>query len=122
MNILEIPSGEWNNFLQSFARRHESWLVVFETAEGPARRSAQTGQLRLKSIAVEEEGAGTKLIFIEGETEESVVSHVIRNPTRISVTQTDEGADESLLINTRSGSTRLRFRSAILPELVDGVA
>ena len=50
------------------------------------------------------------------------VAHVVRAPTRVRLTQTDEGADEALEIDSQDGATtRLRFRVAALPEAVDGI-
>lgn len=36
--------------------------------------------------------------------------------------QTDEGADAALAIKSADGTALLRFRSAVLPEMVDAVA
>jgi hypothetical protein len=49
--------------------------------------------------------------------------HRISRPTHVSLEQTDEGADAALAIKASDGTTTLlRFRSAVLPELVDGIA
>jgi hypothetical protein len=50
------------------------------------------------------------------------LAHVVRAPTRVRLTQTDDGADEALEIDSQDGATaRLRFRVAALPEAVDGI-
>ena len=50
------------------------------------------------------------------------LTHVITAPSHDRLEQTQEGASEALRIESTSGATTLlRFRSAMLPEMVDGV-
>jgi hypothetical protein len=50
------------------------------------------------------------------------VSHTIERPDHIWLTQTAEGADDSLEIEHQDEQkTFLRFRSPMLPEFVDGI-
>jgi hypothetical protein len=47
------------------------------------------------------------------------VTHTINRPSEVSLEQTDEGADAALAIKSEDGVTALlRFRSAVLPEMV----
>ena len=51
------------------------------------------------------------------------ITHSIARPTQVSLEQTDEGADAALAIKSGDGTTTLlRFRAAVLPEMVDAVA
>lgn len=50
------------------------------------------------------------------------VTHTISRPTEVSLEQTDEGADAALAIKSEDGVTALlRFRSPVLPEMVDAM-
>ncbi len=61
------------------------------------------------------------MIMIGGRPDDHV-THRIGNAVQVSLEQTDEGADAALAITSAGGTTALlRFRSAILPELVDGI-
>ena len=53
----------------------------------------------------------------------SLVTHVVEAPTRVYLLADAQGAHEGLAIETGEGTTtRLRFRAAALPEMVDGIA
>jgi hypothetical protein len=53
---------------------------------------------------------------------EDHVTHTIIHPTEVSLEQTDEGADAALAIKSADGiMALLRFRSAVLPEMVDAM-
>jgi hypothetical protein len=50
------------------------------------------------------------------------ISHSIGRPTEVILQQTDEGADAALAIKSADGVTALlRFRSPMLPEMLDAV-
>ena len=51
------------------------------------------------------------------------LTHIISAPAQVRLEQTDEGADVALVVKAADGTrTLLRFRSAVLPEMVDAVA
>jgi hypothetical protein len=54
---------------------------------------------------------------------EDTLTHIVAHPTRVQVEETPEGAEVAIEIESQSeGTTLVRFRSAVLPELVDGVS
>lgn len=56
------------------------------------------------------------------EQPERHVTHTIVSPKKIMLEETEEGAREALQVEASDGTaTLLRFRSAVLPEMVDGV-
>ena len=119
----EIPRGEWVKFLDSFSRRHEGWLVTAEV--GGCEIGAQVGarELPLEGIAAELKAGGEDVItIILGGGSRAHVTHNISQPTHVRIEQTESGADMTLQIESGSGVTTLvRFRSAMLPEMVDGI-
>ena len=84
--------------------------------------SAIARSLKRGRSHLEKENARKKMIVIVGEGETTEISHLIRKPSRVVLTTNDVGADEGLEINSDNALVVIRFRSAILPELVDGVA
>jgi hypothetical protein len=61
------------------------------------------------------------MIVIIGEGETTELSHLIRKPSRVLITQTEAGADEGVEIDSENLLVVIRFRGAVLPELVDGI-
>jgi hypothetical protein len=59
--------------------------------------------------------------IITGSGTDAHLSHTITAPEHVWIKQTEEGADETLEIESGGGKTLVRFRSAVLPEMVDGL-
>lgn len=119
----EIPRREWVEFLDSFSRQHEGWLVTVEVLGAEIGAQVEAQELPLQGITAELKGGDEDAISVilgGGATER--VTHNITGPTHVRVEQTEEGADMTLQIESGDGVTTLvRFRSAILPEMVDGI-
>jgi hypothetical protein len=112
-----IPREEWPDFFESFSHRHENWLVYMETFD--RETSDQTGSRTLHLRSITTEG---QMIVIVGEDDFNEVSQLVRTPSRVLLTQSNAGADEGIEIDSDNSLLVLRFRSAILPEVVDDVA
>jgi hypothetical protein len=119
----EIPMKQWGQFFDSFSRQHENQLVQFEMFNTENAQQLSSRELRLKSITAEPKANGRKkIIVIVGEDATTGVSQLVRKPSRVLLTQDDIGVDEGIDIESDNTLFVIRFRSAILPELVDGVA
>ena len=123
MATREIPRDEWTEFFDGFSRQHEGWLVTVEVLGSEIGAQIEVRELRLEGITAEvkddDEGA---ISIMVGETPDDHITHVITAPSHVRLEQTQEGADQALQIESASGATTLlRFRSAMLPEMVDGV-
>jgi hypothetical protein len=112
-----IPEQEWPDFFEGFGRRHEDWIVYMETFDRETSEQTGSRTLRLKSITTE-----GRMIVIVGEDDLNEVSQLVRTPSRVLLTQSSAGADEGIEIDADKSLLVLRFRSAVLPEVVDGVA
>jgi hypothetical protein len=122
MATREIPRGEWAAFFDGFSQRHKGWLVTIEMLNPEIGDQIQARDLPLEGITLDRNGRGDDSIeVIAGAKAESHISHSIGGPLRVWLKQTREGADEVLEIESRSGAVLLRFRVAVLPEMVDGV-
>jgi len=105
MPTQEIPRNQWSEFLNRFSRQHEGWLVTLEVF------SPDIGGDDSKGIAIS-----------AGRTLEHHLTHTILAPAHMWIQRTNQGAEAALEIESEDNSkTLVRFRSSVLPEMVDGV-
>ena len=123
MKTKEIPKNEWPEFFDSFSRQHEGWLATLEILGSEIGAQVEGRELAFEGITDEwDETEGDTIMIMTGAKANDHITHSITRPTRVSLEQTDEGADAALAIKSADGVTALlRFRSPILPELVDGI-
>lgn len=124
MQTREILRNEWRTFFDQFSRQHEGWLATIEVLGLDVGAQEEAHELPLVGVSLSSEGREAETISIDvGTAPDDHVSHVIDDATRIWLEQTDEGADVAMAIEDRDGTkTILRFRTAVAPEFVDGVA
>lgn len=123
MRTREISRSEWPEFFDSFSRKHEGWLVTLEIFGTEIGAQVEERELALEGIVAElDEVKGDQIAIMIGARADDHITHDISRPTQVSLEQTDEGADVALAIKSVDGVTALiRFRSPMLPEMVDGV-
>lgn len=118
----EVPREEWVAFFDSFSRQHEGWRVNLEVFGADIGAQVEGRDLVFEGITAELGRVGEDAIEIMvGERAEAHITHRIASPRKTNIEQTDEGADAALAIKAADGvTTLLRFRSAVLPDTVDG--
>jgi len=123
MPTKEIPREEWNNFFDVFSRQHEGWLATLEVFSTDVGAQEEARELPLEGISITSGHDGANAIVINlGKTPEDHITHTITAPEHVWVQQTPEGANAALEIESEAQTkTLLRFRSALPPEMVDGV-
>ena len=123
MPTQEIPRDEWGSFFNSFALRHHRWLVTIEILDAENGVHVKTEELPLEAITAKLNRIGGDIISILADriTPQERLTHIIHAPAHVRIKQTEAGADEALEIESAGSTTVLRFRSAILPEMVDGI-
>jgi hypothetical protein len=116
----EIARAEWPGFLERFTGQHEGWLVTVEQVSMPSGAAAVAARdLPLEQVAADPGGAITVSV---GGTPEQHLTVTVDRAEKLLLEQTDEGAETALRIERRDGpATRVRFRSAMRPEEVDGL-
>lgn len=118
----EIPRKEWASFFNGFSRRHKGWLVTVEVLGPDIGDQVEARELPLEGITAELNDSGqVEIEIFVGRRPDSHVSHKITAPEHVYLKQTREGADEALEIASKAVATLIRFRSAVLPEMVDAV-
>jgi hypothetical protein len=116
----EISNADRSEWLDAFSMRHDGWLVsldVFSSALGaqPLFRNEP-----LIGVTSDPGGSG-RLVITAGHGVDHVM-HVINAPSHLWLERTADGADAALAIEAADGTkTILRFRTAALPETVDGI-
>ena len=123
MKTREIPKNEWPKFFDNFSRQHEGWLVTLEIFGTEFGAQVQERELTFAGIVDEwDEIHGNQIVIMVGEKPVDHITHSIANPTQVSLEQTDEDAHAVLAIKSANGVMALmRFRSQMLPEIVDGL-
>lgn len=123
MQTTEITRTEWPSFFDSFSRKHQGWLATLEILGLDLGAQAEERELAFEGITDESDDAqGNTIMIMTGGKADDHVTHTISRPTEVSLEQTDEGADVALAIKSEDGVTNLlRFRSPMLPEMVDAM-
>jgi hypothetical protein len=123
MPTQEIPREDWSNFFDVFSRQHEGWLATLEVFGPDVGAQEEAHQLPFEGISIASEGNGAGAIAINlGKTPEDHVTHTITKPEHVWLEQTSGGANAALEIESENqNKALLRFRSALPPEMVDGV-
>lgn len=123
MKTKRVPRSKWPKFFDSFSRQHEGWLATLEIFASDIGAQVEERELAFEGIVDEwDEALGNQIIIMMGAKPDDHITHTIGRPTNVSLEQTDEGADVALAITSEEGAVALlRFRSAMLPEMVDGV-
>jgi hypothetical protein len=123
MPAREISRDEWAEFCDSFSRQHEGWISTIEVFGPDIGAQVEARGISFAGITAELKTGGEDVITITTrEQPEGHVTHVITSPKKVMLEETEEGAHEALKVEAADGAaTLLRFRSAVLPEMVDGV-
>jgi hypothetical protein len=121
MPTQEILRHEWAQYFEQFSRQHEGWLVTVEILGPDIGDQVQVRNLPLEGIVVESTDDGDQMTIIAGSRPGARISHTVSAPSRVWIKQNEQGADEALEIESPAGAVLVRFKSAVLPELVDGI-
>jgi uncharacterized protein DUF5335 len=122
MPTQEIPRQEWNKFFDVFSRQHEGWIATLEVFGPDIGAQEQAHELPLEGVSIASENNPTEIAISFGKTPEDHVTHTITKPEHVWLEVTSAGANAALEIESEDKlKTLLRFRSAMPPEMVDGV-
>jgi len=118
----EVDPKEWSSFLDGFSRQHEGWLASIEVA-APGGRLVEVVNRRLKGVSIDHSDGRQRAYVEVGDAPDQCLTHVIESPRRIIFKRSGAGAHQGLEIESAGGSTTMvRFRSAMLPEMIDDIA
>ena len=121
MQTIEIPRCDWSGALDEFSKIHDGWLVSLEIEDKTLGTEQEFRLIPLLGITAEPSDGGTISIAVAEPTGVHL-THLIHSPTHVVLDKTDAGASAALKIESADGKRAvLRFRSAVLPETVDGI-
>lgn len=112
----EIPRDQWVPFFTSFSSRHEGWLVSVEVL-GPASSNQIVHDAPLAGISLD----GDRVVITALGSGGAHVTHVLEHPDFVILESESDGAERSVTVAAGRTATRVRFRSTLLPEMVDGL-
>ena len=122
LHTFDIPRADWTAALAEFSRMHASWLVSVEVLTPGMGSQPEIADMALTGLTFEP-GNGGAIVITAGREADAHVAHVVGAPTNVRIARTESGADAALEIESTDGTrTILRFRTAALPETVDGLA
>lgn len=118
---MEIAKDDWTSRLNEFSAVHRGWLIDVEYASPAGWTEAEMRGVPLIGVSYEPDRFAT-IRLNAGRSPSEHVAHVIDAPCRLWIERTVDGADSGLAIESSDGSrTTVRFKTAALPETVDGV-
>jgi hypothetical protein len=122
VSVIAIPEEQWAEFLEGFSGRHRGWLVTLKTHDVQTGETVDSRYMPLSSIELDTEDAKNPRINVSVKSDNKLVKHVFFRPSGLTLHLSKDGAEESIDIESMNTSTTVRFRAAVLPDLVDGVA
>jgi hypothetical protein len=122
MSAVVIPPEEWKEFLEAFSARHRGWLVRIEIHDVQTEEDVGSQYRPLHSAELDTEDPNNLRINVTVDSDHKLVKHILFRPCRLTLQLAAGGADESLNIQSLNTSTTIRFRAAVLPDVVDGIA
>jgi len=122
MSAVAIPPEEWNDFLEAFGKRHQGWLVRIEIHDVQTEEDVGSEYMPLRGVELDTEDPNNPRINVTLDSDHKLIKHILFRPCRLTLQLAANGADESLSIQSLNTSTTIRFREAVLPDVVDDIA
>jgi hypothetical protein len=121
MKLVEIPPERWSAKLDEFTQVHEWALVSIDIWTAGVGKRREVANLPLLGVSADRHGTDRTVLMSVACPGDGHITHIAPGVTRVSVEQTTDGADSAVLVDSADGTrTVLRFRTAMLPETVDG--
>lgn len=124
MSVREIPTNEWENFLEEFSRGHRAWLATIDHVSPASGRRVEAVERPLHSVTPTTQAGSVVSIEIHFQ-EDSLAREPVRidAPLKVRVDESTDGSARGLEIVDEDGEcTRLSFRASPRPEMLDGIA
>lgn len=124
MSMRQIAPAEWPSFLDRFSRDHRAWLATVQRGCRGTPPHVESAERPLASVTAIPEAAGCAGILIRfGDGTDAADVVKVDAPAALRVEEERNGAARGLEIENDAGEcTRLSFRIAAPPGLLDGVA
>jgi hypothetical protein len=123
MNVLEIPHSQWPAYFDQFSRTHRAWLAIIDRgAPTPDQIEGVAHPLRSITPFVH----NNRVVHIDIRFQDDTPGRGplrVRAPVSVRVEETTEGIAQGVeFVDDQRRATRLRFRAATRPDVLDGAA
>jgi hypothetical protein len=124
MSAHEVPITRWSEFLDQFSREHRAWLATVDRRRPGSLEHVEAIERPLASVVPHGPTRRIERIEIRFQGDPQTREPIqINDPTVVRVEMTPQGVARGLEIVDGDGEcTRIRFRAAPLPEMLDGLA
>lgn len=112
----EVPRDQWAPFFSSFSAAHKDWLVSVDVLK-PASRDQVAHDAPLAGITLD----GDRVVITVSRGSETQVARILEHPDSVVLALEPGGAEDCVTVRAGTTAVRVRFRSTLLPEMVDGV-
>jgi hypothetical protein len=108
MQLQEIPTSQWNEFLDQFSRLHRGQAADISSAAMNEEPQSVAQGLPLLGVTAEHSSQdGQRIDVIAASAEAGHVRHAILNPTHLRACEWNDGASAELRIERADGETTL---------------
>ncbi len=108
---VDIPYGEWADFLRDFSGRYRGCPVRLDTDDLQTGEQVKSGWLPLQKIELDLEDAQNPRINVIVAMDNKTIKHILYRPTRLVLYLSPEGNDEAVGIESQNVSTVVRVRA-----------
>ena len=120
MATRDVPRDQWPDFLEGFSRRHRAWLTTVDQSANVIRGGS--AEAPLGAVTATHQGRDVSAIEIAF-TGDGHIPLRVEHPRILRVSQAGDGAETGLeIVDDQGVSTRVGFRVAVRPEMLDGMA
>jgi hypothetical protein len=107
-----IPKAEWSNFLRTFSKRHQGWLVQLETHDRVTGERVISPEMLLQSIELDLEDPNNSRINVSVQFDNKVVKHILFLPSELCENSLGNSRQVWLRVETVNTETTVRLRPA----------
>lgn len=125
MNYKEVDEGRWAESCREFSLQHESWLVTIRQELNAPEHTAPPQPLAVNQHfwgITDEIRDGRHVISIIMGEEGGHFSHVIAEPKRLLLEETETGEEHGLRIEAADSVTTMEFRAPAYPEVLGEIS
>ena len=113
----EIPQDHWAQFFDDFSQEHTNWQTSVELMGREIGDQPRADNAPLQGISFDQFGSEAGDIEVAlGDTADDFQIHRIEHPTHVRLTETQNGAELDLQIESAEGTTTL-VRLRPFPEI-----
>lgn len=108
MRSMDIPRGEWRDFMRVFTERHRDGLVNVRVVEAGTGDESEAKHLAFREIQFTDDIHGRDCITVRaGKPGDSTLIQTVMGPERVRLREAKDGAHDVLAIESKKGTVML---------------